>query len=70
MVFVLFIAFICSDSIFNSLKRVTNGSFLFLCKALVFPFLPFLNFGAQIRCPQSWYADFKSSIDQSRQIAS
>ena len=29
---------------------VTNSSFLFLCKTLVFLFLPFLNFGAQIRC--------------------
>ena len=55
---------ICSDSIFNLLKRVTEGSFLFLCKKLVFFFLTFLNLGAQIRCPQNQYTDLKSALDQ------
>ena len=27
-----FTALLCSDSTFNLLKRVTDGSFLFLCK--------------------------------------
>ena len=35
------------------LKRVGDGRFLFLCKTLVFLFLPFLNLGAQIRSPQN-----------------
>ena len=64
MVFVLFIAFICSDSIINSLKRVTNGSFLFLCKMFAFLFLLFLNLGAQIRCLQNWYIYLKLASDQ------
>ena len=62
--FVLFTVLICSDSIFNLLKRVTEGSFLFLCKKLVFFFLTFLNLGAQIRCPQNRYTDLKSALDQ------
>ena len=37
----------CFHSIFNLLKRIGDGSFLFLCKTLVFIFLPFLEFG----CP-------------------
>ena len=45
--FVLFTVLICSDSIFNLLKRVTEGSFLFLCKKVSFPFSNFLEFG----CP-------------------
>ena len=49
----------CCDSIFNMLKRVGGGSFSFLCKTLVFVFLPFLNLGAQIR-----YTDLKSALDQ------
>ena len=43
--FVLFTVLICSDSIFNLLKRVTEGSFLFLCKKVSFPFCTFLQFG-------------------------
>ena len=62
--FVLFTVLICSDSIFNLLKRVTEGSFLFLCKKLVFFFLTFLNLGAQIRCPQNWYSNLKSALNQ------
>ena len=54
----------CCDSIFNVLKRVGDGSFSFLCKTLVFIFLPFLNLGAQIRCPQNRYTDLKSALDQ------
>ena len=66
--FVLFTVLICSESIFNLLKRVTVDSFLVLCKKLVFPFLPFLNLGAQIRCSQSRYTDLKSALDQPSQI--
>ena len=54
----------CSDSIFNLLKRVTDCSFLFLCKMLVFIFLPFLKLSAQISCPQSQYMDVRSALDQ------
>ena len=61
--FVLFTVLICSDSIFNLLKRVRKGSFWFLCKKLVFLFLP-LNLDAQIRCPQNQYTDLKSALDQ------
>ena len=43
--FVLFTALICSNSTFNLLKRVTDGSFLFLWKTFVFLSLPFWNFG-------------------------
>ena len=48
--FVLVTALMCSDSTFNLLKRVTYSSFLFLCKMLVFLFLPFLILDAQIMC--------------------
>ena len=48
------------DLLFNLLKRVTGGSFLFLCEVLVFLFLPFLNLGAQI----NWYTYLKSALDQ------
>ena len=54
----------CCDSIFNFLNRVTDGSFLFLCKTVVFLFLPFLNLGDQISCPQNRYTDLKSALDQ------
>ena len=57
--FVLFTVLMCSDSILNWLKRVTHGSFLFLCKTLVFLFLPFLDLHAQIRSTQNWYTDCK-----------
>ena len=59
--FALFTVLMCSDSIFNLLKRVTDGSFLFLCKTFfffchfsfifmqnVFLFLSFLNLGIQV----------------------
>ena len=62
--FVLFTVLICSDSIFNLLKRVTEGSFLFLWKKLVFFFLTFLNLGAQIRCPKNRYNNLKSALHQ------
>ena len=62
--FVLFTTLMCSDSIFNLLKRVTDGSFLFLCETLVFLFLTFLNLGAQMRCLQNRYTDLKSALDQ------
>ena len=63
--FVLFTVIICFDSIFNLLKRITKGSFLFLCKKLVFFFLTFLNLGTQIRCRQNRYTDLKSALDHS-----
>ena len=66
-VFVLFTVFMHSDSIFNLLKKVKDGSFLLLCKTFVFVsfhFLSFLNLGAQIRCHQSWYTNIKSGLDQ------
>ena len=49
IVFVPFNELMCSDSIFNLLKRV-------------FIFLPILNLGAQIRWPQNWYAELKSAL--------
>ena len=63
MFFVIFTALMCSDIIFNLLKSVTDGSFLFVCKRLAFCFLPFLNSGAQIRFLQN--SDFKSALDWS-----
>ena len=54
----------CSDSIFNWGKTVTDDSSLFLCKTLVFLFLPFLNLDAEIRCPPNWYTNLKSALDQ------
>ena len=54
----------CSNSIFNLLKRVTDGSFLFLCKTFGLLFLPFLNMGAQISCPKKWYTDLKLALGQ------
>ena len=53
-----------SDSMFNLLKRIRDGSFLFLWKMLAFLFLPFFDFGAQIRCPQNWYTDLRSALNQ------
>ena len=43
--FVLFTVLMCSYSTFILLKRVTDGSFLFLCKMLVFPFSTFIESG-------------------------
>ena len=43
---------------------VTSGSFLFLCKTLVFLFLPFLNLDPQTRCLVNRYIDLKSALDQ------
>ena len=60
IVFVLFTV-LCSDSIFNLLNRVTDGSFTFSCKT-VFLFLPFLNLGTQIRCPQNQYTDLENLL--------
>ena len=54
---------LCSDSIFNLLKRVAYSR-LFLCKTLVFLFLPFLNLGGQIRCPKNLSTNVKSTLDQ------
>ena len=54
----------CSNSMFNMLNRFTDGSFLFLFKKLVFLFLPLLNLGAQIKCPQNQYTILKSATDQ------
>ena len=56
-------ALTCSNSIFNIVKKVTGGSFLFLCKT-VFLFLPVLNLGTQIRCPQNWYSNLNLVLDQ------
>ena len=64
IVFVQFTVLMCFDSILNLLERVTASSFLFLCKVLVFLFLPFLNLGAQIRCPQNWYTNLRLALDQ------
>ena len=47
MFFVIFTAFMCSDSKYNLLKRVKGGS-LVLCKMLDFLFLPFLIMGPKI----------------------
>ena len=49
----------CSNSIFNLLKRVIDGSFLFLCKMLVSLILPSLD------CPQNRQIDLKSVLGQS-----
>ena len=43
-------------------KSYRRQFFIFMQK--VFPFLPFLNLGAQIRFPQKWYTDLKSALDQ------
>ena len=51
-VFLLFTPLMCFDSIFNLLEKVTDNSFLFLCRALVFLFLHFLNSGNKIKCPK------------------
>ena len=45
-------------------KKSYRWQFLFLCKTMVFPFLPFLNFGDQIRCSPNWFTDRKSALDQ------
>ena len=45
-------------------KKSYRWVLLFLCRKLVFRFLPFLNLEAQIRCPQNQYTDFKSALDQ------
>ena len=62
--FAQFTMLMCSDSIFNLLKRVTDASFLFSCWRLVFLFLPFLNLGTKIKFPQIWYTDAISAFDQ------
>ena len=64
MFFVLLTVLRCSDSIFSLLKRVTDSSFLFSCKTSLFPPLPFLNLGTQIRCPQNPNTDLKSAVEQ------
>ena len=45
-------------------KQIYRRQFLFLCKTLVSLFLPFLNLGTQIRCPQNRYTNLKSALDQ------
>ena len=45
-------------------KQIYRWQFLFLCKTLVFLFLPFLNLGTQIRGPQNRYTNLKSALDQ------
>ena len=62
--FVLLTAFMCSDSIFNLLKRVTDGSFLFLRKTLFFIFQSFLDLSVEIRCRQNRYSDLKSALQE------
>ena len=37
---------------------------LYLLCRRIFLFLPFLNLGAQIRCPQNRYTDLKLALDQ------
>ena len=54
----------CSDSVFNLIKRVTDDSFLFSCKMLVCLLLSFFNLGAQIISPQNQYTDLQSPLDQ------
>ena len=58
----------CSDSIFNFLKTVSDGSCLFSCKTLVFLLIHLLNLGAQIRCPQNRFNNLKSVVDQTLKI--
>ena len=54
----------CFESILDLLKRVTDfSSFIFIQK-VVFVFPLFFNFGAQIRCPQNRYTDFRSALDE------
>ena len=53
----------CSDTVLNLLKRVTDGSFLFICKKLLFLLLPFLNLGAQIKHHQNRYTDLKQVLE-------
>ena len=62
--FVLFTVLMCSDSIFNLLKRVADVSFLLLCKMLVCFFLPFLNLFGKIWYSQNWYSNPTSVLDQ------
>ena len=45
--------------LFNLLERVTDGSFLLLCKTLFF-----LNLDAQMKCAQKRYTNFQSDLDQ------
>ena len=45
--------------LFNLLERVTDGSFLLLCKTLFF-----LNLDAQMKCSQKRYTNFQSDLDQ------
>ena len=52
----------CFESILNLLKRVTDDRVFFHFHARRW-FLHFLNFDSQIRCPQNWYTDLKSTLD-------
>ena len=54
----------CYDSICPFAKKSCKWHFFILCKTLVFLFPPFLNIGAQVRCPQNWYIDLKPVLDQ------
>ena len=45
--------------LFNLLEKVTDGSFLLLCKTLLF-----LNLDAQMKCSQKRYTNFQSDLDQ------
>ena len=60
--FILFTALMCFHSIFNLLKRVTDGNFVFLCKMWVFLFIHLSNLDAQIRYHQNRYTNLKSPI--------
>ena len=53
--FVLITTLISSDSIFNFLKRVTDGSFLFLCETLGFSFYPSWIWALNLGVPKIGY---------------
>ena len=42
----------------------TESKIMYLLCRRIFLFLPFLNLGAQIRCPQNRYTDLKLALDQ------
>ena len=64
LVFVLFTSLMCSDSIFNLLKRVTDGSFYFYAKRWLFLFYLTWIWASKFRCPPNWHTDLKSGLDQ------
>ena len=45
-------------------KKSNRLQFFIFMQDFSFSFRAFIKLGSQIRCPQNWYTDLKSALDQ------